>query len=612
MNPISRRRFLQSAGPLIVPARVLGLGNQPAPSEKITLGLIGNGGRGEYLINWFLKEADARIVAVCDVDSLHYRDRKWGNGNAHGREAGKAAVDAFYGDTGCAMYSDYRELCARPDIDAVLVATPDHWHALIELDALRHGKDVYGEKPVTHLFSEGRTLCREVEQRKAVFQVGSQQRSEPVFHQAVELVRNGVIGKVRQIEVGLPAGYATPQRDETFAVIEEPPAHLDYEFWCGPSEKLPYMRARHHRMWRWHRAYGGGQIMDWIGHHNDIAQWAIGMETGGPVRVEARRFTWPATGLYNTPVDYAIHCEYAGGIESVISSANPLGTKWIGEDGWVFVDRDKLEASDPAWLAPEFERGPWKAYDLRGHNHYGNFLDCVKTRQPAVATAEIGHRSITPGHLAYVSATLGRALPWDPAKEEIPGDEEAMRLLTAVNYRAPWAEERRGRRRFRSDDLRKRTSMVRWDGSPVAAHCASSHQPRSFRLAGSRAGSFVHGEGFPTAGPFLTRPSIRFPIHRRGTQLLADPVRNLTRTEGLTNGDDNRTAIELHVQEVLWLCVPALLIGLVVRLMFLTATPESYYGPDSNSYFNTARAAWVDHDLSFNSKRRFLYPLCLP
>ncbi len=443
MTSPSRRQFLRSAAgavlaPVIVPARVLGGGGELAPSEKITLGLIGNGGRGEYLINWFLKEPDARIVAVCDVDRLHYRDRKWGNNNPHGREAGKAAVDAHYGDHGCAMYADYRELCAREDIDAVLVATPDHWHALNVLEALRQGKDVYGEKPVTHLFAEGRAICREVAERGAVFQVGSQQRSEANFHQAVELVRNGVLGKIRRVEVGLPAGYATPQRDETFAVVEEPPDHLDYDFWCGPAPKLPYMRARHHRHWRWHRAYGGGQIMDWIGHHFDIAQWGLGRETGGPVLVEARGFTWPETDLYDTAVEFEIRCEYDDGTEALVSSSLRMGTKWIGEDGWVWVDREKIESSKTEWACPDFGRGPWMAYDMRERNHYGNFLDCVKSRKPTVAPAEVGHRSVTPGHLAHISAALGRPLRWNPDTEEIPGDEEAMRLLTAVDYRDSW------------------------------------------------------------------------------------------------------------------------------------------------------------------------------
>ncbi|MEO0445737.1 MAG: Gfo/Idh/MocA family oxidoreductase [Verrucomicrobiota bacterium] len=406
------------------------------PSNRITLGLIGNGGRGEYLLKWFLEEPDAQIVAVCDVDRLHYRDRKWGNNNPHGRKAGKTTVDAYYGDQGCQTHTDYRELCARDDIDAVLVATPDHWHAHQCLEALRQGKDVYGEKPITHLFAEGQEVYQEVARQNAIFQVGSQQRSEGEFHLAVELIRNGVLGKVHNVEVGLPPGHHSPQRDETFAVITDPPDGLDYEAWCGPSPKLPYMRARHHRHWRWHRAYGGGQILDWIGHHNDIAHWALDQEAGGPTQVNATDFTWAKTEIYDTAVDFTIECEYKDGVQSSISSRHRKGTKWIGEHGWIFVDRGEIEASNPEWLTPEFGHGgSWRAYDMQGRTHYGNFLDSVKTRRPPVAPAENGHRCITPGHLAYVSAELGRPLSWDPATETIVNDTEAQTLLMKREYR---------------------------------------------------------------------------------------------------------------------------------------------------------------------------------
>ena len=220
---------------------------------------------------WDLPAGDRdAVVAVCDVRALHYRDqvgeaqplrvraaRRWWNFTASRREA------AY---TGCDAYRDFQELCAREDIDAVVVAA-DHWHALICLEALRNGKDVYCEKPVTHLFREGQLVVAEVAKQQAIFQVGSQQRSDRGFRRCVELVRNGRIGSVVHVEVGLPRGFDKPQGDPA---ITDPPENLDYDFWCGPAPVLPYMRARHHRAWRWHRA-GGGQLMDWIGHHNDIA-----------------------------------------------------------------------------------------------------------------------------------------------------------------------------------------------------------------------------------------------------------------------------------------------------------------------------------------------------
>ncbi|MCB1093721.1 MAG: Gfo/Idh/MocA family oxidoreductase, partial [Verrucomicrobiae bacterium] len=256
---------------------------------------------------------------------------------------------------------DFRELCVRDDLDAILVATPDHWHALITLEALRSGKDVYCEKPVTHRFAEGQMVYREVAARKAIFQTGSQQRSDKEFHQAVELIQNGVLGKLSRVEVGLPAGYPEPMGSTD---KETPPDHLDYEFWTGPAPMMPYMRARNHRWWRGHTAYGGGNIMDWIGHHNDIAHWGAGFDGSGPLTVEAVGWTWPKGGdIYDCPVDFEIRCEYPGDIAWSIGSANRDGTTWHGENGaWVWVNRGKIEASNPGWLAKDFNPGSKKAY----------------------------------------------------------------------------------------------------------------------------------------------------------------------------------------------------------------------------------------------------------
>lgn len=428
----TRRKFLASA-PAIIPAAALGLGDRPAPSERVTMGFIGIGQQGIGVMEAFLKHADVQGVAVCDVHNRHHREREWGEGRALGREVGKEIVDKKYGNADCAAYVDFRELIARDDIDAVMVATPDHWHAAITLAALRSGKDVYCEKPVTHLFAEGQAVYRAAAEGERVFQVGSQQRSDPSFRKAVEIVRNGVLGKLSRVEVGLPPGHAQPVGDTT---VKDPPEGLDYDLWSGPSPILPYMNARHHRWWRWHTAYGGGQLMDWIGHHNDIAHWGLGVEKSGPVRVEARGWTWPETEIYDTPVDYEVVCDYAGGQQLLISSKVRKGTKWIGEDGWLWVDRGKTEASNPAWLTDDFNPGDWKAYRSPGHQR--NFVDSVKNRKETVAPAEIGHRSITPGHLGWVSAKLGRPVRWDPKRDVIPDDDEAFRELTKAVYRAPW------------------------------------------------------------------------------------------------------------------------------------------------------------------------------
>lgn len=445
MNKTSRRQFLKTASgaavaPAIVSASALGTKARAAASERITIGVIGVGGRGIANMESFLRMSSTQVVAVCDVDKLHYGKNAGRTGRPWGLEAGQQIVDSHYAketESGsaksCAAYHDYRELCAREDIDAVVVATPDHWHALATIEALKAGKDVYCEKPVTHFFAEGQAVYREVAERKAIFQVGSQQRSDRNFHQGVELVINGVIGKVKEVKVGLPKGHNEPDGD---AAITDPPANLDYDFWTGPAPMLPYTRARNHWSWRWHRAYGGGQLMDWIGHHNDINHWGLGMDKSGPVSVEAVGWTWPKTDVYNSPVDYEVRCEYPGGIQVSIGSVNPMGTKWIGENGWVFVNRGKIEASNPAWLEKGFKPGEKTAYQSPGHHQ--NFIDGVKTRAECICPAETGHRSITPGHLAYVSNDLGRKIVWDAAKEEITGDADAQKALMSLPYRAPW------------------------------------------------------------------------------------------------------------------------------------------------------------------------------
>ena len=426
---------------MVVSASALGRG-QAAPSERIHLGVIGLGAQGSSVMRGFLTLPEARVVALCDVDEKHYRDRPWGEGALYGLIPAQERVAEYYARKdetaagGPRVYTDFRELCAHADLDAVVVGTPDHWHALCVLEALKRGKDVYCEKPLTHWFREGQRVYREVAKRKAVFQTGSQQRSDQRFRHAVELVRNGHIGEVERVEVGLPPGYAKCQGD---TAVEAPPDHLDYEFWCGPSPKLPYMRARHHRWWRGHTAYGGGTLMDWIGHHNDIAHWGLGLDGSGPVEVEAVNWVYIDTDIYNTPRQFEIRCTYPTGVTSTISSRNRLGTKWIGDEGWVFVSRSGIQASDERWTGPDFDAGPIKVYDSPSHPQ--NFLDSIKARKDCVAPAETAHRSITPGHLGYVSQALRRALRWDAEREVVPGDEEANRLLNRVDYRAPWIFE---------------------------------------------------------------------------------------------------------------------------------------------------------------------------
>jgi predicted dehydrogenase len=413
---------------------------KPAPSDRIQLGVIGLGSRGYNLIDEFLRLNNCRIVAVCDVDEFHYRDRPWGKGKSFGRVPAKRKIEEAYAKqsgnsrpSGIQTYSDYRELIDRADVDAVVIATPDHWHAKCTLDSLAAGKDVYCEKPVTHLFHEGQLVYREVAKQNAIFQTGSQQRSDRLFRRAVELARNGVLGDIQRVEVGLPKGYDKPQGDATVMKV---PKQLNYDFWCGPSEVLPYMRARHHRWWRGHRAYGGGVLMDWIGHHNDIAHWALDLDTSGPTSVEAVDWVFPSGDIYNTPENYTIRCQYNGGISSTISTQNRQGLKLIGSDGWVFVTRGKIESSNTSWTQADFDPGNEKVYV--SDNHAKNFLDCILSREECISPARATHRSITPGHLAYVSNALGRKLQWDAEAEQVIADDKANELLMEMTYREPW------------------------------------------------------------------------------------------------------------------------------------------------------------------------------
>ena len=428
---LTRRRFLQNAATIaIVPAAVLGRA-QSAPSNRLTVGLIGAGGRGTGVMNSFLGEQDAQVIGVCDPYETHFRDQT--AGRVFGWKPAAELVGRRYKTKPCAHYTDYRELCARKDLDIVIVGTPDHWHAVQTLEALRNGKDVYCEKPVTHFFAEGQAVYREVAKRKAIFQTGSQQRSDHRFRLAVEIVRNGLLGDIKEVQVGLPDGTHNDNGDTTARDYSK---HKDYQLWTGPAPLLDYTFSRHHRNWRWHLAYGGGQLMDWIGHHNDICHWALGEDRGGPTRVEAKNFTQTKAKTYNAPPHYEVHCEYAGGIRTSMGPHNTMGMKVIGTEGWVHVTRGKITCSKPALLKPDFNPGPFKGYLSPGHTR--NFLDCVKSRKETICPAETAHRSITPGHLGYVSNTLGRALKWDAKKEQVTGDAEAQKLLTQMTHRKPW------------------------------------------------------------------------------------------------------------------------------------------------------------------------------
>jgi len=432
-NTISRRQFLtKTAGtavgviglPYFVPASALGRGGSVSPSERITLGCVGVGWQGTSNLKSFLREKDCQVVAVCDVDEHHLEETI-------------NHVNSYYRNKDCAGYRDYRELVSRDDIDAVSLGLPDHWHAVPAIAAARAGKDIFGEKPLSHNLLEGRAICEAVKRYGLVWQTGSWQRSEPNFRFACELVLNGRIGKVHTVEVGLPSGHSDFGKTEGQEGICPPPRELDYDFWIGPAPYAPYCPARVHKNWRWHLDYGGGQLMDWVGHHVDIAHWGLGLDYTGPVEIEGNG-EYPKDGLWNTATKYRLTAKYADGITMTIAGGHDdiiKGTKWIGEDGWVWVTRGEIDAQPKELLNEKF--GTEEINLFRSPGHWRNFLDCVKSRETTLAPCEVAHRSATPGHLGQIAMLLGRKIRFNPDTEEIIGDATAMRMLGRA-MRSPW------------------------------------------------------------------------------------------------------------------------------------------------------------------------------
>ncbi len=421
----SRRRFLWNAAgvsagvvgfPHIVPSTVFG---SSAPSERITLGCIGVGGQGTGNMQGFLSKKDAQVVAVCDVDKKNL-------------DRAKSLVDKKYENTGCATYSDFREVIARADIDALSLAMPDHWHSIPVVLGAQAGKDMYGEKPLARTIHEGRVMRDAMNKYGRIWQTGSWQRSQESFRHACELVRNGRIGKILRVEVGLPTGSGTDNRP-----VQPVPENLDWDFWLGPAPWVPY-RGVSHWDWRWIMDYSGGQLTDWAGHHIDIAHWGLGLEETGPVEIEGKG-VYPKDGLYNVPTEYKFTCKYANGVEMVVANDRQvpkgMGAVWYGEKGWVHVDRGR-QATEPANLWNDVI-GPNEIRLYESRDHQQNFLDCVRSRKKTITPIEVAHRSISVGLLGEIAMLLERRLHWNPEKEEFVNDPEANRMLSRP-MRAPW------------------------------------------------------------------------------------------------------------------------------------------------------------------------------
>lgn len=430
---ISRRDVLRrgaalAAGavafPYIIPASALGLDDTVAPSNRLVMGCIGTGSQGTSNMTGFLGFKELQIVAVCDVDRAR-------------RLAAQKIVNDTYGDQGCADYNDFRELLARDDLDCVSIAVPDHWHAIPAIAAAKRGLDIYAEKPLALTVPQGRAMERAVSRYGVVWQTGSWQRSQPHFRHACELVRNGRIGTVHTVEVGLPTGPSCGPEPEMPV-----PEGFDYDFWLGPAPEAPYTEKRCHWNFRWILDYSGGQLTDWAAHHCDIANWGMGTEHTGPIEVEGRG-EYPRDGLWNAATNYKFACKYPPGASPVapdgftmmVSNSYAGGAKFIGTDGWISVDRGHLTTSPDSLKESVISPNEIRLYE--SENHARNFLECIQSRAQTIAPIEVAHRAISIAHLGNIAMRLGRKVAWDPAKEEMVNDPDTARLLDRA-MRGPW------------------------------------------------------------------------------------------------------------------------------------------------------------------------------
>jgi predicted dehydrogenase len=445
----SRRRFIKTAGqsvaaasiaagfPSIIPASVFGAGS---PSNRINVGAIGTGriSRGHDLPGVWRYDG-ARIMAVCDLDSKRAEDARVLVNGTYSKMTGKPY-------DGVTAYTNYRELLANKDVDAVVISTPDHWHALIAIDSVEAGKDVYLQKPASLTIAEGRALSNAVHRSGRIFQIGSQQRSSPQFRYAAELVLNGRIGQLKTVEVGLPGD---PSGDEEPTVPV--PKNLNYDMWLGSTPVVPYTEKRVHPQagydrpgWLRCEQFGAGMITGWGAHHIDSAHWGMGTEFTGPIEVWGTA-EFPTKGLWDVHGPFRTEAVYANGVRMIVSGDFPNGIKFIGTGGWIFVSRGNetvtasdpvarlkdpraLAASDPKIITSVI--GPDEVHLYESTNHHRNWLECVKSRREPIAPVEVAHRSCSACLIHHIAMKLKRKVFWDPLRERFKNDDEANAMLS--------------------------------------------------------------------------------------------------------------------------------------------------------------------------------------
>jgi predicted dehydrogenase len=405
--------------PYIIRSSALSLAGAVAPSERITVGLIGAGGRMGAITSELSGCRDAQQVAVCDV-------------YAPARQRLSAALNL----PAASSYRDFRDLLARTDIDAVAIATPDHWHVLLSIAAVKAGKDVYCEKPLSNTVAEGRALADVVARYRAVFQHGTQLHSLGEVRQACELVRNGRIGKLHTVRIGSPPGVGTgPQPAQPV------PAELDYDLWLGPAPEAPFTPARvfpHNGLPGWYFV-SDYSLSGWIAgygvHDLDIAHWGMDTQRTGPVTIEGSG-VFPTEGLFDTVLTYDLEFTYASGVRLIMTDTgkHPHGVRFEGTDGWVFT-RSGIDAEPKSLLREKLL--PQETHLYRSPGHVRNFLDCVKTRAETATPAEVAHRATSAALLGGIAIRLRRKLRWDPQGERFLNDDEANRML-GYTMREPW------------------------------------------------------------------------------------------------------------------------------------------------------------------------------
>ena len=431
----TRRQFIRTttaaattalAAPLFVPSSALGKDGAVAPSNRIVFGCIGLGGQGRHNMGVFANHKDCQVVALCDVDTNNR----------------KAALDQLASRSkgaDIALYTDFRELVARKDIDAVTVCTPDHWHALASIAAANNGKDIYCEKPLSNSVAEGRAIVNAVTKNKRVLQTGSHERSGGNSRFACELVRNGRIGKLKTIRVNLPCSDHHHQQAMKLTTVPDPqpvPAHFNYDMWLGHTAKAPYHERRCHFWWRFVLAYGGGEITDRGAHVIDIGQLGGGFDDTGVVEIKATGKRNSAS-LYDAFWEYEFAGKYANGVEFVGTSGGDRGVRFEGTEGWIFVHihGGRLEASNPAILKEKI--GEKEIQLGRSPGHHQDFINAIKARTQPVAAAEIGHRTASLCHLINIALLTGKPLKFDPLAEQITNDAQANAMLSP-KMRSPW------------------------------------------------------------------------------------------------------------------------------------------------------------------------------